>query len=296
MSCGQIALKELNIPVENYYASEIYDKAIQVTQDNFPNTIQCGSLLDLYQNEEWLNSLPKIDMVLFGFPCRNNSKAVKGRVGYDDGLRGAASWLFYPCADILDWIRKNNNQNTYYLCENVDGMSQKDRQEVTDRLGNNYIEIDANLFSAADRARLYWTNISYNADDLPTVSNIILGDILDTYIGEEYYYNQTYDFHGLDKKVCATLHLKGHDILKRVNNPRFKGATLTSCRGGNLQKKVFDPIKNKPRKLTENEYRKCQCVPSWYKMNVSKTHIYNMCGDGWNIEVIKWFFRYISNT
>lgn len=296
MSCGQIALKELNIPVDKYYASEIYNKAIEVTQDNFPNTVQCGSLLDLCQNESWLKSLPKIDMVLFGFPCRNNSKAVKGRTGYDGGLKGASSWLFYPCADILDWIRKHNNANTYYLCENVDGMSQIDRREVTDRLGNEYIEIEANLFSAADRARLYWTNISFNKDDLPKENKMVLGNILDKSVSDEYFYNQTYDFHGYGKKVCATLHIKGHDILKRVNNPNFKGATLTSCRGGNLQKKVFDPIRNQPRKLTENEYRKCQCIPQWYKMNVAKSHIYNMCGDGWNIEVIKWFFQYIKQN
>ena len=103
-----------------------------------------------------------------------------------------------------------------------------------------------------------------------------------------------FDFHGLDKKVCATLHINGHDILKRVNNPNFKGATLTACRGGSKQKKVYDVVKNKCRKLTENEYRKLQTVPEWYKMDVAKSHIYNMCGDGWTIAVIKWFFNFIK--
>ena len=294
MSCGQIALAELGIPVNTYYASEIYDKAIQVTQDNFPNTIQCGNLLNLYQNEEWLKSLPKIDLVLFGFPCRNNSKAVKGRKGYDDGLNGDSSWLFYPCADILDWIRRYNNENVLYLCENVDGMTASDRDVVSQRVGNEWIHIDSNLFSACDRARLYWTNIHYNVSELPKANKLVLKDILDENVPEEYYYTQSFDFHGLDKKVCATLHINGHDILKRVNSPYFKGATLTSCRGGNLQKKVFDEIKNKCRKLTEHEYRKLQTIPEWYKMNVAKSHIYNMCGDGWTIEVIKWFFKYIK--
>lgn len=32
MSCGQIALKELNIPISTYYASEIDKNAIKVTQ------------------------------------------------------------------------------------------------------------------------------------------------------------------------------------------------------------------------------------------------------------------------
>jgi DNA (cytosine-5)-methyltransferase 3A len=44
MSCGQIALKELNISVGTYYASEIDRFAIMQTQLNFPNTIQIGDV------------------------------------------------------------------------------------------------------------------------------------------------------------------------------------------------------------------------------------------------------------
>ncbi len=40
MSCGQIALRELGIPVENYFASEIDRHAIAQTQLNFPDTTQ----------------------------------------------------------------------------------------------------------------------------------------------------------------------------------------------------------------------------------------------------------------
>lgn len=39
MSCGQIALKNLGIPVEKYFAAEIKKIAIKVTKDNFPDTI-----------------------------------------------------------------------------------------------------------------------------------------------------------------------------------------------------------------------------------------------------------------
>lgn len=44
MSCGQIALKELNISIDTYYASEIDKFAIMQTQLNFPNTIQIGDV------------------------------------------------------------------------------------------------------------------------------------------------------------------------------------------------------------------------------------------------------------
>ena len=47
MSCGQIALDQLGIPVEKYYASEIDKYAIKVTQNNFPNTIQVGDVCNL---------------------------------------------------------------------------------------------------------------------------------------------------------------------------------------------------------------------------------------------------------
>lgn len=56
MSCGQIALKELNIHIDTYYASEIDKFAIKQTQLNFPNTIQVGdvrkvNVLDLLRIE-----------------------------------------------------------------------------------------------------------------------------------------------------------------------------------------------------------------------------------------------------
>jgi len=44
MSCGQIALNELGIGYDNYYASEIDVPAMSVTKKNFPNTIHLGDV------------------------------------------------------------------------------------------------------------------------------------------------------------------------------------------------------------------------------------------------------------
>lgn len=294
MSCGQIALKELNIKVDNYFASEIDQNAIKVVSENFPNTIQIGNLMNFVLeinnknvklNEKKLSFLPKIDLVIFGSPCRSLSKATAGRKDYNEGLKGS-SWLFYPCNAILQWIKKNNNKNVFFMVENVDSNNKKDIEEISDCLGVNPIMIDSNLFSAQDRKRNYWTNIPISP--LPKLNNIVLKDIMDKNVEESFYYSQTFDFHGEDKKVAATLHINGHDILKRVSSKYFKSHTLTACRGGNLQKKVYD--NGRCRKLTPNEYRKLQTVPEWYIMNVAKSHIYNMCGDGWTIAVIKHIF------
>ena len=284
MSCGQIALKNIGINVDKYYASEIEKNAIKVTMDNFPNTIQLGDVVQLSENVVFLETLPRIDLVMFGFPCRSLSNATAGREKYNNGLKGV-SGIFYNCLKILNYIKENNNSNVKFLVENVNSAKKEDLDVISDLLGVNPILINSNLFSAQDRERLYWTNIKI--DQIPTSqSSNVLQDILDEFVDEKFYYKQDFIFHGLDKKVCATLNIKGHDILKRVNNKRFKSPTLTSCRGGNLQKKVYDEGRNQCRKLTPNEYRKLQTIPDWYIMNVSNSQIYNMCGDGWTVDVI----------
>ena len=287
MSCGQIALRELGIQIDNYYASEIDKNAIKVTQDNFPNTIQIGDVTKI--DESILKSLPKIDLIMFGFPCRSLSKTTAGRDEYNNGLNGV-SGIFYDCFKILNWIEENNNINVKFLIENVNSSKKDDLKIISNLLKIEPVLINSNLFSAQDRERLYWTNIEL--DELPKENNIVLRDILDDNVDESYFYNKSFVYHGDDKKVCATLDIKGHDILKRVNNKNFKSPTLTACRGGNVQKKVYD--NGRCRKLTEHEYRKLQTIPEWYKMNVAKSHIYNMCGDGWTIEVIKFILKNIT--
>ena len=78
MSCGQIALDRLGIKVDNYFACEIDKYAMQVTQANFPNTIQLGDVTKVD-----LSKLPKIDLVLAGSPCQGFSFAGK-QLAFDD--------------------------------------------------------------------------------------------------------------------------------------------------------------------------------------------------------------------
>ena len=296
MSCGQIALVEEGFTINEYFASEIGPNAIKVTTENFPNTKEIGDVMnfvldvenekEVILNEERLKEFPTIDLVIFGSPCQFLSKATAGRKEYNNGLKGV-SWLFYPCNAILQWVKKNNNPNVKFMVENVDSNNKTDLDEISELLGVKPVMIDSNLFSAQDRKRNYWTNIPIN--ELPKSCDLVLKDIMDKEVDEKFYYNKPFTYHRNDKKVCATLEMKGHDILKRVNNKDFKCPTLTSCRGGNLQKKVFD--NGRCRKLTPNEYRRAQTIPDWYKMNVANSQIYNLCGDGWTVKVARHIFR-----
>ena len=74
MSCGQIALNQLGIKVDKYYASEIDKWAIQVTQANYPDTVQLG---DITKWREWDIDWASIDLVYGGSPCQGFSFAGK---------------------------------------------------------------------------------------------------------------------------------------------------------------------------------------------------------------------------
>jgi len=295
MSCGQIALDELNIDVKNYYASEINKYAIKVTQHNYPNTKQIGDIKKL--TKEKLDKLPKIDLIIGGSPCQNLSPAVISRNNYNQGLKGEKSSLFYEFVRIFDLVKKKN-PDFKFLFENVAGMSNKDEQIISKTLEVEPLMIDSNLFSAQNRKRYYWTNLE--VDDFPKKSDKVLEDIIlspeevekeDT--GRmKVWYEKDFERINQSGNVAALLDINGHDILKRVYKKNHKCATLTTCGGGNTQKKIIHEVR--VRKLLPIEYERLQNVPDNYTDKVSNTRRYNMLGNGWTVGVIKHIVKRIS--
>lgn len=132
MSCGQIALKELNISVGTYYASEIDRFAIAQTQLNFPNTIQIGDVKKVN-----VLDLQPIDLLIGGSPCTNLSftgtrkgLCTKENIEIlsldqyielkEQGFEfEGQSYLFWEYMRILTEIREYN-PNILFLLENVE--------------------------------------------------------------------------------------------------------------------------------------------------------------------------------
>jgi len=225
-----------------------------------------------------------IDLLLGGSPCQGFSKTVTNNLNFEhEGSR-----LFFEYAKALKKLKPK-----YFLLENVP-MKKWCQDTISEYVGVEPITINSNLVSAQDRERLYWTNIK--GIEQPKDKNIFLADILQPAeeVDAKYWYNVPFDYHGDDAKVCATLHINGHDILKRVNNPAFKSATLTACRGGNLQKKVFQ--NGRCRKLTPIEYERLQTLPDGYTEGISDSQRYNVLGNGWTVDVIAHILSFIPET
>lgn len=273
ISCGRVALERAGIPVEAYYASEIDENAIKVTQTNYPDTIQLGDVTNLDTS-----TLPEIDLLIGGSPCQSLSITMSTNRQNLDGK----SKLFFEYVRVL-----NNVKPKWFLLENVASMKTECKDIITSYLGVEPILINSRVFSAQDRPRLYWTNIPVEVE--PPTSPEVLKDILEDKVAEKYYYNYGFDFHGLDKCVCATLHINTHEMLKRVHSPNFKCHTLTAVCGGYQHKKVY--IDGRVRKLTPIEYERLQTLPDNYTSCVSDGARYKALGNGWTVDVVAHIFQ-----
>lgn len=268
ISCGMVALERAGIPVERYVAYEIDRNAIKISKKNYPQIEHRGDVTTAD-----FSKYIGFDLLIGGSPCQSLSIIrSKGRENLD-----GKSKLFF------EFVRaKEEMKPKYFLFENVASMNDESKRVISECLGCESIFIDSADFSAQKRPRLYWTNIPVDTDYKK--SDIVLKDILQNGVEEKYYYNCDFDFHGLDESVCATLKIKGHDILKRVNSPNFKCHTLTTCGGGNTQKKVYD--NGRCRKLTPLEYERLQTLPDNYTEGIANTHRYTAIGNGWTVDVI----------
>jgi DNA-cytosine methyltransferase len=272
MSCGQIALNKLGIKYDNYYASEIDEPAMSVTQFNYPNTIQMGSITELQSSQ-----LPKIDLLFGGSPCQSFSNAGNG-TGFD-----GKSGLFYDFVRLLKECKP-----TYFLLENVK-MKKEWQDIISEELGVQPIKINSNLVSAQNRERLYWTNIPVVG--LPEDKHIYIEDILDTNFDSKYWLKER-NAELLSKKV----NIEGApdicciDVYNKKFKKDRKSPTLTLPHHNSLRL-LQD---GKFRKLTPNECERLQTVPLDYtNTGIADIHRYSMLGNGWTVDVIAFIFSFI---
>ena len=285
ISCGQVALERIGIKINKYLASEIDKYAIQVTQKNYPNTIQLGNVCNIKAED-----LPKIDLLIGGSPCQDlsNYKYDRGEV---KGLEGDKSSLFYHFVRLLKEINPK-----YFLLENVASMEKKWVDVISKELGVQPIMINSSLVCAAERKRLYWTNIPNIKQ--PEDKNIVLKEIVidSEKVPEKYWYSKyEITYNGEDKKVEATLHLNGHRQAKEVYNLKGKCNTLLcDGNGGNLVKKVWQD--GKVRKLLPIEYERLQNLPDNYTSELSDSRRYSAIGNGWTVDIISHILSHITNN
>lgn len=300
MSCGHIALDQAGFKVNKYFAAEIKDIAIKVTKDNYPDTIHIGDVNKISYKDGILHTEigdfeEQIDLVIFGSPCQSFSIAMRTehRIGMEDKEK---SGLFLECHRILNEVNPK-----YFLMENVASMKNEDRDVITKMIGVNPIRVNSEIIAPALRDRYYWTNIP-NIEPLVR-KNISLQDIL-----TEGYTNRSKG-HCLVVVDCRPLttpvkmfhryHYKGFGNLIFKDKEHYEKCVEyynTNYRGMPAkdipvdETDVFDGV----RFLNQIELERCQTVPEGYTRCLSRNEAADVLGDGWTVDVIAHFFKYMK--
>lgn len=284
ISCGKVALERAGIPVKKYFASEIEPHAEGVSKYNHPDIVRLG---DINNFKSW--DLPKIDLLIGGFPCTDLSIAKANR----EGLDGSKSGLFYKYVDCLEKFRPK-----YFLVENNNSMPKKDKDIITKILGVNPIMINSSLVSAQSRKRLYWTNIP--GVEQPEDKKILLKDIILS--GKV----------NRDKALCLARRYAGFSGSQSYLCRRYFGKSFGQAVFDGDIEAIYKKWKHNPyfesderniRQMYHIECERLQTLPDDYtkyenidgEIKETPNGIrYEMLGNAWTVDVIAHIFTYLK--
>lgn len=277
----QIALKRLGIQIGQYFASEIDEPAMTITQHQFPNTNQLGDVSKINAKK-----LPKIFLLSAGSPCQDLSNAGKrkGMTTEEEEITSLPQYLKlkkkghkFVGQSYLFWefIRLYHElKPKYFFLENV-RMTDKWKYIISRELGCLPILINSSTVSAQNRERYYWTNIPNIS--VPKDKSILLEDVIPNAIAG-------YGIRGIDK---GNRRSDGSILWEQNGTTRqdFKANCITTKKSSTAKIKLKDGT---IRNLTVEEAEVLQTLPKNYTKvpGVSNSERWHAIGNGWTIDVV----------
>lgn len=260
ISVGRLALSNIGVKVDQYYASEIDKNAISISKNNWPEIIRIGDVSKvsfkdgvLYTENGNFN-VGHIDLLLAGSPCQGFSFAGK-QLNFED----PRSKLYFEFSRLLKEVQPTN-----FLLENVK-MKKEFEDIITQDLNRAPVKINSRAFSAQNRLRYYWTDLPVIelSSDIPAPN--LLSILEDNDCVGVYTIPRGYNKGGIgqmEKMPCIT----------------------TSSWQHNFFVAKADGTK---RKFSVAECELAQCLPVGYTEGVSENARYVAIGNSWTASVIQ---------
>lgn len=299
ISSGHVALERAGIKVDNYFASEVETDVIQVAQNNYPDTIQLGSVTDW---RDW--DLPKIDLVIGGSPCQGFSRQGK-QLNFED----PRSKLFFDFVDNVEALR-SKNPNLKFMLENVN-MRKEWEDTITEYTQVGPIKINSKLLSAQNRPRTYWTDIPNVIQ--PKDKGILLKSILEEVdttgfrevagilVDPSISDNSISLISNVDGEIRIKQSVvKGYIVAEDGDGVNLSFPTSKSRRGRVIKNKssTLDTACNLCvytngviRRYTITELERLQTLPDGYTRGISDRARTRALGNGWTVDVITHIFK-----
>jgi len=278
----------------NVYCSEIDEYALKISEKNYPDNIQLGDVTKVKGSE-----LPKIDLLIAGFPCQSFS-----RCGLEMGFDDPRGKLFFETVRLLKEVCPK-----YFLLENTP-MDKETENIISEIVGVKNIQINSALVTAQMRKRNYWTNIPVQQ---PKDKGILLRDVVDddalvdadkahaviASIGRTTH--REYFMKNQGQMVYDAIALSNIYGGFKESRPRVhvqkSPAIRTSAGGGHIPSLVLN-IEGMEKEFDLETYRKfirkihpweceaLQGLPKGWTEGISSTQKYKCIGNGFTIPVI----------
>lgn len=303
ISCLQIAMEEAGVPINRYYASEIHQPSINVTQARFPNTGQIGDVRGINPEDFW-----DVDIISGGSPCQNfsmcgkrNGMTTKTKIEVttfeqfmelrDNFEFEGQSYLFWEFVRVYRGIKaireKKGLPEPIFFLENVK-MDKKWKKIITEALGVEPIYFDSALVSAQARWRDYWTNIKNVV--LPQDMGITLGDVIPGAICGVGFRGKKKNWSDKTEKVRYPMTVR-RDL--KSNTVVTSLGSRNEETGKSYGTGFYHTTKGEVKKLTVEQIEVLQGLKEGHTnvAGVSKTARIKMIGNGWTIPVITHFLK-----
>lgn len=271
MSCGMLAMLDAGQKVNNYYAYEIDEPAVQTSLYNFPQISQQGDVFEADFTE-----YEGIDYLVGGSPCTYWSIAQS-----PDKRETTASGLGWDL--FCQYVRAlKEAKPKFFIYENNKSMSNDIRQSITETFGFEPICINSALVSAQNRQRLYWVGKrnedgTYSKVDVqqPEDRGILLKDVI----------NKSHrDLTNNEKAYCLTASYEGaaaYNTIERGQRSMIAEPVAVSFVGDRDKRKIgtmdkaycvatspcSDSLKGIAEPVNVTENGKSQTVKSQYEKN-----------------------------
>jgi DNA (cytosine-5)-methyltransferase 3A len=289
ISCARLALENINIAVDKYYASEICKSAIRISNDNFMDIVRLG---DIKNWRDWNLDWHNIDLLVAGSPCQGFSRA-----GNELNFNDSRSKLFFEFVDILNHA-KAHNPKVRFLLENV-RMRKEYEDIITKFVGVKPVLIDGKNGFLQARPRLYWFNFDKKSDCVGMFKDIscVLG-------GE----NDSTVFKVSDNKRVKAVTEDARGFRPHRGDARKTGVgelgrilkqdavyadTITTTHAPKiLVSKSDNDIYY--RQATIAECEKLSGLPVGYTKSVSARQALKAIGNGWHVGVVTNIFEWLK--
>lgn len=266
------------------WANDFDKYAVETYKANFGDNVILGDI-----NEIELNSLPKFDVLIGGFPCQPFSM-----MGAEKGFEDTRGTLFFRIAEILKYKIDQGRKPRTVILENVRSLRTHNKGKTFKTIKRvlenelNYKVFDQVLNTAdygipQTRNRTYIVcfandNAEFEFPDKQEL-NLTLQDLLETEVDDKYF---------LSERILPTILSDGTGGYKAKSEIDLKIARPLCATMAKMHRACQDNYvtqNNRVRRLTPRECARLQGFPDDFVIPVSDSQAYKQFGNAVTVNV-----------